>query len=137
MSAPRGTAPRVARGGGVHYLEYPPCSVTCCFHINADRPKPVALRKICRIRTSGEGAGRYRLVVHDVFSKPFNFSGVPTLSVPGGFSEEGLPLSVQFVGSPLDEASIFRAAHAFEQATPSHDRHPAVLRIPRRSFSGR
>jgi amidase len=66
------------------------------------------------------------LVINDVHTKPFNFSGSPTLSVPCGFSEDGLPFSVQFVGSALSEAMLCRIGHAFEQATPWHDRHPMV-----------
>jgi amidase len=41
----------------------------------------------------------YRLVITDVFSKPFNFNGVPTLCVPCGFSSDGLPIRAQFVSS--------------------------------------
>ena len=66
-----------------------------------------------------------RLVRNDIFSKPFNFSGVPTLSVPCGFSENGLPLSVQFVGPRLSEAVLCRAGYAYERATRWHTMHPA------------
>ena len=41
---------------------------------------------------------------HDVFNKPTNFTGSPTLSMPSGFSEDGMPLSVQFVGKHLSES---------------------------------
>lgn len=67
-----------------------------------------------------------RLVMNDIHTKPFNFSGSPTLSVPCGFSSDGLPLSVQFVGRRLSEAVLCRVGYAFEQATPWHSRHPAV-----------
>jgi amidase len=66
------------------------------------------------------------LVPNDIFTKPFNFSGVPTLSVPCGFSADGLPLSVQFVGARLSEALLCRVGHAYEQATEWHTRHPSV-----------
>jgi len=66
------------------------------------------------------------LVPNDVFTKPFNFAGVPTLSVPCGFSADGLPLSVQFVGSRLDEAMLCRVGHAYEQVMPWHTMHPPV-----------
>lgn len=49
---------------------------------------------------------------------PYNLFGFPALSVPSGFSPEGLPVSVQFVGPPWEEARVLRAAHAFEEATP-------------------
>jgi len=67
-----------------------------------------------------------RLVPNDVYAKPFNFSGSPTLSVPCGFSTEGLPLSVQFVGRRLSEAVLCRAGHAFERVTDWHLRRPPV-----------
>ncbi len=64
------------------------------------------------------------LVLNDVHTKPFNFSGSPTLSVPCGFSADGLPLSVQFVGPALSESVICRAGYAYEQATQWHTMHP-------------
>jgi Asp-tRNA(Asn)/Glu-tRNA(Gln) amidotransferase A subunit family amidase len=67
-----------------------------------------------------------RLVRHDIHTKPFNFSGSPTLSVPCGFSPDGLPLSVQFVGRRLGEALLCRVGHAYEQATQWHSKHPPV-----------
>ena len=67
-----------------------------------------------------------RLVISDVFAKPFNFGGVPTLCVPCGFSSEGLPISVQFVGRRLAEGQILRAGHAYEHATKWHSRHPRI-----------
>lgn len=67
-----------------------------------------------------------QLVLNDVHTKPFNFSGSPTLSVPCGFSRDGLPFSVQFVGSSLSEATICRIGHAYEQATRWHTTHPSV-----------
>lgn len=66
------------------------------------------------------------LVPNDIFTKPFNLSGVPTLSVPCGFSDDGLPLSVQFVGARLSEALLCRVGHAYQQATDWHTRHPSV-----------
>jgi amidase len=61
---------------------------------------------------------------HD--TKPFNFSGSPTLSVPCGFSSEGLPTSVQFVGSDLNEAMLCRIGYAYETHTGWHKRHPNI-----------
>lgn len=67
-----------------------------------------------------------RLVRHDIHTKPFNFSGSPTLSVPCGFSADDLPLSVQFVGRRLSETVLCRVGHAYEQATEWHSRYPPV-----------
>ncbi len=66
------------------------------------------------------------LVPNDVFTKPFNFSGSPTLSVPCGFSSKNIPISVQFVGSDLSEAILCRIGYAYEQQTEWHNKHPEI-----------
>jgi amidase len=48
------------------------------------------------------------------FAVPFNYNGYPTLSVPCGLNQAGLPLSLQFVGHPLSEPLLCRIGHAFE-----------------------
>ena len=60
------------------------------------------------------------------FSAPFNFSGNPTLSLPAGFSDAGLPHSIQLVGPLLGEAVLCQVGHAYEQATEWHLRQPPV-----------
>ena len=60
------------------------------------------------------------------FTVPFNYNGAPTLSVPCGMNNEGLPLSIQFVGKHLTEPLLCRVGHAYESATPWHDLHPNV-----------
>ena len=51
------------------------------------------------------------------FTIPFDFNGTPTLSVPSGFNQDGLPLSLQFVGHPLREPLLCQVGQAYEQAT--------------------
>jgi amidase len=58
------------------------------------------------------------------YTVPFTMSQLPTVTVPAGFSETGLPVSVQFVGSKFDEAILLSAAGAFQAATDWHNRHP-------------
>jgi len=65
-------------------------------------------------------------VRNDIHTQPFNFSLSPTLSVPCGFSTDGLPLSVQFVGRRLSESVLCRIGHAYEQAMSWHLKHPVV-----------
>jgi amidase len=60
------------------------------------------------------------------FVAPFNFSGSPTLSVPCGFTDGGLPYSLQLVGRHGDEALLCRLGHVYEQATEWHRRRPPV-----------
>lgn len=75
---------------------------------------------------AGDDKSWAQCVVNDVHTKAFNFAGSPTLSVPCGFSSDGMPFSVQFVGRPLSEAVLCRAGHAYEQATAWHTKHPAI-----------
>ncbi len=51
------------------------------------------------------------------FNQPFSAVGFPAITVPAGLSGSGLPLGVQFVARPFDEATLFRVAAAFEAAT--------------------
>jgi aspartyl-tRNA(Asn)/glutamyl-tRNA(Gln) amidotransferase subunit A len=56
----------------------------------------------------------------------FNQTGQPALAFPSGFSESGLPLSVQLVGRPFGEATLLAGAHAYQGVTDWHKRHPAI-----------
>ena len=49
---------------------------------------------------------------------PYNLFGFPAMAAPSGFSADGLPVSVQFVGPPWEEARVLQASHAYEEATP-------------------
>ncbi len=53
---------------------------------------------------------------------PFNLSGLPTISFPCGFSATGLPLGLQVAGRPLEETTVLRIAHAYQQLTDWHHR---------------
>ena len=52
--------------------------------------------------------------------------GLPTCSVPCGFSTGGLPIGLQLVGRPFEDATVLRAAHAYKQQANWVARHPAV-----------
>ena len=56
----------------------------------------------------------------------FDVLGVPAISIPCGFSHDNFPIGLQLVARPFDEATLLRAAYAYEQATPWHTRHPTV-----------
>jgi aspartyl-tRNA(Asn)/glutamyl-tRNA(Gln) amidotransferase subunit A len=60
------------------------------------------------------------------FTQPFNLSGHPVCSVPCGFSAGGLPIGMQIVGRPFDEATVLRAADAFQRLTDFHARRPVL-----------
>ncbi len=55
-----------------------------------------------------------------------NVLGLPALSLPCGFDRQGLPLGLQIIGRPFEEAFLFRVAAALEDATDFHDRKPAL-----------
>jgi aspartyl-tRNA(Asn)/glutamyl-tRNA(Gln) amidotransferase subunit A len=59
------------------------------------------------------------LYLSDVNTVPINLAGVPSISVPCGFSE-GLPVGLQVIGNYFDEATILKAAHTFEKNTDHH-----------------
>ena len=56
---------------------------------------------------------------------PFNAAQLPALSICNGYAPEGLPLAMQIVGRPFDEATVLHIGHAYERATNWRDRRPA------------
>jgi aspartyl-tRNA(Asn)/glutamyl-tRNA(Gln) amidotransferase subunit A len=56
----------------------------------------------------------------------FNIFGIPTISVPCGFSRAGLPIGIQISGPRLGELPVLALAHAYEQATDWHERQPPI-----------
>lgn len=60
------------------------------------------------------------------FTIPADFAGTPALTVPCGFSANGIPYALQFLGPRLSEALLCRIGYAYENATDWHDRHPDV-----------
>ena len=68
-----------------------------------------------------------RLVSAPSVTMPFSVGGLPALAIPCGFSKaEGLPLSLQIAAAPFAEALVLRVAHAYQQATDWHQRHPSL-----------
>jgi len=58
------------------------------------------------------------------FTAPFNLTGLPAISLPCGFSHEGLPIGLQIISAPWAEAKVLRAAYAYEQVAEWHRRWP-------------
>jgi aspartyl-tRNA(Asn)/glutamyl-tRNA(Gln) amidotransferase subunit A len=65
------------------------------------------------------------MYLEDVCTLPINLAGMPGLVVPCGFSEE-LPVGLQLIGRPFDEATLLRAGDAYQRATDWHTRRPAL-----------
>jgi aspartyl-tRNA(Asn)/glutamyl-tRNA(Gln) amidotransferase subunit A len=73
----------------------------------------------------GDKADPLAMYLNDVYTIPASMTGLPAVSIPCGFSAAGLPIGLQLIGRALDEATLLRAAHAYEQATPWRDRRPS------------
>lgn len=56
----------------------------------------------------------------------FNFTGQPSISIPCGFTEAGLPVGLMLTGSMFEDGEVLRFARAFEDSTDWHDRHPDI-----------
>ncbi|MGE5271423.1 MAG: amidase [Thiohalocapsa sp.] len=70
--------------------------------------------------------GKFAMFERPSLTIPFNVTGTPAMSVCCGYTESGLPLSFQIVGRRFDDATVLRAAHAYEQATPWRERRPTL-----------
>ncbi|MDI6709660.1 MAG: Asp-tRNA(Asn)/Glu-tRNA(Gln) amidotransferase subunit GatA [Thermoanaerobacterales bacterium] len=66
-----------------------------------------------------------QMYLSDIYTLAVNLAGLPGISVPGGFVD-GLPVGVQFIGRPLGEGTLLRAAYAFEQGADHHKRRPPL-----------
>ncbi len=75
--------------------------------------------------TLGDGPADVRAALIRL-TRPFNFSGHPACSLPCGFTAAGLPIGLQLVGRPFDEATVLRTADAYQRATDWHTRRPPL-----------
>ena len=66
-----------------------------------------------------------QMYLNDVFTQPANIAGIPGISVPAGMVD-GLPMGLQIMAPHLGEETLFRVAHAYEQATDWHKMTPAL-----------
>ncbi|MDK6421885.1 amidase family protein, partial [Aerococcus urinae] len=60
----------------------------------------------------------------DLLTVPVNLAGLPSISVPCGFDSDNLPIGLQLIGNYFDEATLYKTAYAYEQATDHHTKHP-------------
>ena len=66
------------------------------------------------------------MYLSDIFTISANLAGIPGMSVPCGFSAEGLPVGLQIMGNHFNEEAILKAAFGFEQATEFHKKKPTI-----------
>ncbi|MGJ7518901.1 Asp-tRNA(Asn)/Glu-tRNA(Gln) amidotransferase subunit GatA [Variovorax sp. LT1P1] len=63
----------------------------------------------------------------DIFTLPASLAGLPGMSLPAGFGEDGMPVGLQLIGNYFAEAKLLNAAHRFQQATDWHARAPEEI----------
>ncbi len=67
-----------------------------------------------------------QMYLTDIFTISLNLAGVPGISIPCGFTSQDLPVGLQIIGKHFDEATVLKAAYAYEQATEWHKRKPEI-----------
>lgn len=68
-----------------------------------------------------------QMYLSDIFTIALNMAGLPGLSLPCGFDDNGLPIGLQLIGPALEEGRLLQVAHAYEQATDWHTRKPIII----------
>ncbi len=100
----------------VDFLAAPTCPVAA---------PPIGARSISmggkEFSTRGPGAGYLARN-----TSPSNSTGLPAVSVPCGHDDEDLPIGLQIIGRPFDEATILRVAHTYEAVSPAQGRRPSL-----------
>jgi aspartyl-tRNA(Asn)/glutamyl-tRNA(Gln) amidotransferase subunit A len=66
------------------------------------------------------------MYLSDIFTIAVNLAGLPGISIPCGFDTQGLPIGLQLIGKPFDEATLLRTAYSYEQQTTWHTRKPPL-----------
>ncbi|HEY5038932.1 MAG TPA: Asp-tRNA(Asn)/Glu-tRNA(Gln) amidotransferase subunit GatA [bacterium] len=66
------------------------------------------------------------MYLEDIFTISINIAGLPGLSLPCGLSKTDLPIGLQLIGKPFDEATLLKAAYAYEQSTDWHKKKPSL-----------
>ena len=76
-------------------------------------------------RIGEKSSDPYEMYLNDVFTLPVNIAGLPGISVPAGFVDS-LPVGLQVIGKPFDEATVLRVARAYERAASWMERRPEL-----------
>jgi aspartyl-tRNA(Asn)/glutamyl-tRNA(Gln) amidotransferase subunit A len=89
-------------------------------------PRTAPLIAAMRAPVTSKKEAAARFFTRRSYTTSFSLAGTPTVAVPCGLSASGLPIGLQIAGGPFDEATVLRAAWAYEQATPWHQRRPPL-----------
>lgn len=86
--------------------------------------QPPGLIDAVRETVDSKEAMDKKVLLRRISTYPFSMANIPALALPMGFTGNGLPLSLQIAAKPFAEATVFSIAHAYEQLTSWHNRHP-------------
>ena len=86
--------------------------------------QPIAAPTVAHMATLGQVPAELSALIR--YTAPFDMSGHPTITMPAGFTAQGLPVGMQLVGKHLGEAILCRAGRAFQRATDWHRRRPRL-----------
>ena len=74
----------------------------------------------------GEKSDPLAMYLCDIYTIGVNLAGLPGISVPCGFTQSGLPIGLQLIGQPFQEANLLAIAHAYERAHEWKAMHPKL-----------
>ena len=96
--------------------------------VSPTSPYPAPLHTALTARFESADDVRQRFFFRRAYTGCYSLTALPAISIPGGFTSDGLPIGLQLGARPFAEETLFRAAHAYEQATAWHTRiAPAAL----------
>ena len=90
--------------------------------VSPTSPYPAPKHTALTARFENADDVRARFFFRRAYTGCYALTALPAISVPGGFTDEGLPIGLQLGAAPFAETTLFRAAYAYEQATPWHTR---------------
>ena len=90
--------------------------------VSATSPYPAPLHTSLTARFESAEDVRSRFFFRRAYTGCYSLTALPALSIPGGFTSDGLPIGLQLGARPFAEETLFRAGHAYEQVTPWHTR---------------
>jgi len=77
-------------------------------------------------RIGEKSADPLAMYLSDIYTIGVNLAGLPGVSIPCGFTQAGLPVGLQLIGKPFDEAGLLAIAQSFETAHPYHKQFPTL-----------
>ena len=90
--------------------------------VSSTSPYPAPLHTALTARFESAEDVRARFFFRRAYTGCYSLTALPAISIPGGFTSDGLPIGLQLGARPFAEETLFRAAHAYEQATGWHTR---------------